>query len=329
MKRIPRLLASILTLGPLSACSGVQSALAPTGAEAGRVSTLFWVMTIGGGLIFLFVLACAALAIFGGTRARSVLSSERFINGAGIAFPIVVLTTLLLWGLSLMGIQARSGEGAEWTVSISGEQWWWRVTYESPDGRVVEAANELHVPVGEPVRLELTTADVIHSFWAPQLAGKLDMIPGRTNAMTVTATQAGVSRGQCAEYCGGAHALMSFFVVAQDPEDFAAWFGAEAADALPPDTETERQGQQLFIETGCGSCHAVRGTGASGEIGPDLTHLGSRRSLGAATMTNSADSIASWIINNQHIKPDNRMPEYDIFSGPDLDALAAYLEGLE
>jgi cytochrome c oxidase subunit 2 len=213
-------------------------------------------------------------------------------------------------------------------IEVSGEMWWWRVTYTDGSGRGLESANELHLPVGEPVTLALTTADVIHSFWAPHLAGKLDMIPGRVNELTVTATVPGITRGQCAEFCGGAHAFMAFHVVAQPPDEFAAWLENEAAPALPPASERQLRGQALFLGSGCGGCHYVRGvTGPSG-IGPDLTHVGSRRSLAAATLPNTAEAIAAFISDNQHIKPENRMPAYGIFTDAELQDLAAYLEGL-
>ncbi len=313
----------------LAGCSSMQSALHPTGAEAGRIATLFWIMTIGGTLIMVLVIAAAALAIYGG-RLRASLSSERFVVVMGLAFPVVVLTALLIYGFALM----RAGEPQQTTpgdlrVEIAGELWWWRVTYVTADGRRVSSANELHLPVGKPVEIALTSTNVIHSFWAPQLAGKLDMIPGRTNTLTVTATEEGISRGQCAEYCGGAHALMAFHLVAQAPEEFGAWLEAEANVAAEPQTDMASEGQTLFAQSGCGACHAVRGTRARGTIGPDLTHVGSRHSLAAATLPNTAQAFARWIDDNQHIKPDNKMPDYEILSERQIEALAVYLEGLQ
>ena len=196
------------------------------------------------------------------------------------------------------------------------------------EGQRVEAANEVHLPVGEPVAIELTSADVIHSFWAPSLAGKLDMIPGRTNVLTVTATQPGITRGQCAEYCGGAHAFMAFHVVAHEPDDFARWMAAEASPATTPAGESAWRGQQLFLTNGCGGCHAVRGTEADGRIGPDLTHVGGRHSLAAATLPNTPEAIAEFIVNNQHIKPENRMPGYHTLSDDQVRDIANYLGGL-
>lgn len=313
----------------LSGCSPMQSAFHPTGEEAERVATLFWTMTVGGTIIFLIVLITAGLALCGG-KVRQTLSSERFITVMGLVFPVVVLTALLIYGFVLMraGDRAQASEDGL-RVEIAGELWWWRVTYHTPDGQTVVSANQLHLPVGEPVEIALTSTNVIHSFWAPQIAGKLDMIPGRTNTMTVTATQEGISRGQCAEYCGGAHALMAFHLVAQSPEDFAAWLETEAAPAVAPANAAAERGEGLFDQAGCGACHAVRGTEARGIVGPDLTHVGSRHSLAAATLPNTQDAFADWIVDNQHIKPENRMPAYDIFSDAQISDLAAYLEGLQ
>lgn len=314
----------------LSACSGTQSALAPRGEQADRINTLFWVMTSGGALILVLVCVLAAIAIFGSRDWRQRLSGEHLISWLGIAFPVVVLSILLTYGFLVLRAGASpDGAGTSMRIAVSGEQWWWRVTYTDTDGNRVESANEIHLPLGQPVTLELTTADVIHSFWAPNLAGKLDMIPGRTNELTVTATEAGVTRGQCAEYCGGAHAFMAFHIVVQPPDEFAAWLANEADPAAADAGADLQRGQDLFLNTGCGGCHAVRGTAADGQIGPDLTHIGSRHSLAAATLPNTAEAIAAFIVNNQHIKPENRMPTYALFSEPQLRDLAAYLESLK
>lgn len=314
----------------LAGCNQEQSAFAPTGAEAERINVLFWVMTIAGSLILVGVIVLSAVAICGRETLRARLSGERFIKGAGIAFPVVVLSMLLVYGFVILGAGASAPPSDnEIRFAIRGEQWWWRVTYFDADGNSFESANELHVPVGQPVRLELTTADVIHSFWAPRLAGKLDMIPGRINVLTITATEEGISRGQCAEYCGGAHAFMSFHVVAQTPEDFEKWMAKESGPAVKNESERAARGRELFLDAGCGGCHTIRGTAAAGAIGPDLTHVGGRHSLAAATLPNSAAAFADWISNNQHIKPENKMPPYNIFTQSQLEDLALYLESLK
>jgi cytochrome c oxidase subunit 2 len=196
-----------------------------------------------------------------------------------------------------------------------GEQWWWRVRYAG-----FETANEIRVPVGRPVVLELKSADVIHSFWVPVLAGKLDMIPGRTNVLRVRADRAGEFRGQCAEYCGGPHAFMALYVVALEEKSFEKW------------AESQRQpsdkANPLFVSR-CGACHTVRGTAAAGTRGPDLTHIGSRLSIGAGLLPNNTGALAAWIASSQHLKPGNLMPSFEDFSGQELRELAAYLEGLK
>ena len=314
----------------LAGCNPEQSAFAPAGAEAERIDALFRIMTAGGVLILIGVILLSAVAMYGDEALRSLLSSERFVTGAGIVFPVIVLSVLLVYGFVILGAGASappSDGGLRFVVR--GEQWWWRVTYVDADGNSFESANELHVPVGQPVRLELTSADVIHSFWAPRLAGKLDMIPGRTNVLTLTATEEGVSRGQCAEYCGGAHALMSFYVVAQTAEEFRTWVAKESRPAVEHGSEAVTRGKQLFLQSGCGACHTVRGTTAAGVIGPDLTHVGSRLSLAAGTLRTSAGAFSEWVVNNQHIKPDNKMPPFNIFTRTQLEDLALYLESLE
>jgi cytochrome c oxidase subunit II len=314
----------------LAACSSEQSALSPSGEEAERVNTLFWVMTIGGTLIMAGVMALAAVAIFGSDGLRSRLARERLVIGGGVVFPAVTLTALLAYGLVVFVTRESAAESADEAFArITGEQWWWRVAYQLADGSSFESANELRVPVGTPVALALETADVLHSFWVPNLAGKLDMVPGRTNVLTINATKAGVSRGQCAEYCGGAHAFMGFHVVAMPPAEFDAWLAAEAGPAVEPSSPELQRGAELFIETGCGACHTIRGTAAVGTIGPDLTHVGGRRWIAAATLPSTAEAFANWIRNNQHIKPENKMPPFGILEEAELALLAHYLESLK
>jgi cytochrome c oxidase subunit II len=322
-------LAVLAILLPFAAgCREMQSVLAPAGPEAERISLLFWVMTWGSVAITLGLIALTLIAMFGPARWRHAIASEALVIGAGIIFPIVVLAALLGYGFVAMGARASAPAEKTLRIAIVGEQWWWRVIYQMPDGRRIESANELRIPVGQPVTLELTSADVIHSVWIPTLAGKLDMIPGRTTRMRVLASKAGVSRGQCAEYCGGAHALMSFYVVASNDKEFEAWLAHEAAGAQPAGG-VDLPGEQLFHASGCGACHAVRGSAATGRIGPDLTHVGGRMSLAAAALPNDAGSFARWIRDNQHIKPDNRMPPYGIFSEQELAAISAYLANLK
>ncbi|MCR4264676.1 cytochrome c oxidase subunit II [Nitratireductor sp. ZSWI3] len=308
----------------------LQSALRPAGREAGAVYDLLLAVTGLSAAIMLLVLILIAAAMWGPAAWRERLGREWLVYGGGIVLPIILLSGLLGYGLVVMEAGASRASRVEGPpIAIIGKRWWWKVDYTTPSGTHVASANELRLPVGRPVALQLTTDDVIHSFWAPKLAGKLDMIPGRTNTLTVEATEPGISRGQCAEYCGGAHALMSFFVVAMPAEEYDAWLRSEAEPAKSPSSATARRGETLFLENGCGGCHTVRGTEAAGTIGPDLTHVGGRHSLAAGTMANDAEAFARWIRENQHIKPDNLMPAYRNLEPDELAAIATYLEGLD
>lgn len=324
MKRIVLLLA----LHPLLfGCSGEQSALSTSGEEASEVARLFWIMTAFLGMVLVGVVVAMGGAIGGGRWLRSLLSAERFVVAAGVVFPSASLLMLLAYGLAAMATRtAPRMEDAALQATVVGEQWWWRVTYHLPDGTDLESANELVIPAGERVALTLRTADVIHSFWVPNLAGKVDMIPGRSNRLVLHATKAGISRGQCAEYCGGAHALMSFHVVARERPDFDEWLRAE----LRPAVRTDGEGARLFVASGCGACHRIRGLpSADGRVGPDLTHVGSRQSLAAAALRNDPEAFALWIRDSGHIKPGSRMPPYRMLTDRELAVLAAYLDGLE
>ncbi len=305
-----------------------QSTLAAQGPAADAIATLWWVMLGASAVILLAVIGLITFAIAAPPERRRWLASSRIVIAGGIVFPVVILSTLLSWSLwATRGLVARPS--AALRIEVVGEQWWWRVTYLDDTGRPsVVTANEIHVPVGVPVTLVLTTADVIHSFWVPSLAGKLDMIPGHENRMYLRADSRGVYRGQCAEYCGGAHALMAFYVVALPPEAFEDWLTAQARPAPEPADDFLRRGRELFLSTGCGACHTVRGTAATGVIGPDLTHVGSRTSLAAGILANNQGTLAGWIAAAQHIKPGNRMPSFNVVSGEELRAIAAWLESL-
>ena len=206
----------------------------------------------------------------------------------------------------------------------------WRVRYLGEGGRpAFSTANEIVVPVGSPIAVSVTAADVIHSFWIPNFGGKIDMIPGRLNRLNFTAERPGIYRGVCAEFCGDQHARMAFDVVALEPAAFEAWRENQAKPAPEPDLPLLVRGRELFRAGGCGSCHVVRGTEADGRFGPDLTHVGSRRTIGAGQFPNNVGTLAGWIANTQHIKPGVRMPSYGSFTGEDLRALAGYLESLK
>jgi cytochrome c oxidase subunit 2 len=315
----------MLSVSIASGCEGRQSVLTTAGEDSAALATLFWVLFAGAVVLWLLVNG----AVFYVTRIRprriSRALAEGLIVGGGVVFPTVVLAALLFWGLSLMPDQRAPGDAIR--IHVQGEQWWWRVRYETPEGDVV-AANEIRLPAGVRSEIVLTADDVIHSFWVPALGGKTDMIPGRVNRMSLAPTEAGVWRGQCTEFCGAAHAQMAFETVVMAPDAFAGWLAAEAGPAAPPQGETARRGAEVFRAEGCGACHAIRGTEHVGQVGPDLTRVGSRLSLAAGILPNEVDGFARWIRGTRELKPDARMPPYPHIPEGDLMALATYLDGL-
>ncbi len=307
-----------------------QAVLSPGGSDAETIATLGWVMFAGGSAIFLGVIGLAVYAHLGGETLRRRLASRRLVFVGGVLFPAVTLTALLTYGLILTGARLAAPEADALRIEVTGEQWWWRVRYPATgDAPEIVTANEIRIPIGRQVEIRLASVDVIHSFWVPSLAGKVDMIPGTVNRIRLHATRTGTYRGQCAEYCGAAHALMAFYVVALEPAQFEDWLAGQRQPAAGPLTALQKQGEGLFLSTGCNGCHAIRGTPAAGTIGPDLTHVGGRLSIAAATLPNAAASFARWIRDNQHIKPNNRMPAFRILPDDQLAALAAYLESLK
>jgi cytochrome c oxidase subunit 2 len=324
------LLVAALLSSLLLGCAGVQSTLAPAGPHAEIIGRIGWVMIVGGALIFLFVCALTAWAIVAPERSRRWLAGRATVVWGGLVFPIVVLSAMLVYGLALGARLVAPPADAPLRVAVTGERWWWRVHYLDADGApALVTANEIRIPAGRPVEFILTTADLIHSFWAPSLGGKLDMIPGRENRFVLQASRPGIYRGQCAEFCGAQHALMAFDVVAQQPEEFDLWFAGQRRPATPPADDLLAQGQAVFLKTGCLACHTIRGVEAAGTIGPDLTHVGGRRTLAAGTLANNREALADWIKHAQEIKPGVFMPSFQILSPEDLNALAAYLESLK
>jgi cytochrome c oxidase subunit 2 len=299
----------------------------PAGPYAWPVTVLSWVLLATATAVFAVVVTALWVALFGGDRTRKRLGGTKTVWLAGVAFPVVVLSALLIYGLSLTSHLSDRIRGDEMRVRITGEMWWWRVAYLGSGGRPEHHdANELHIPAGRPVVLELQSNDVIHSFWVPRLSGKLDMIPGRRNLMRIQADAPGVYAGQCAEFCGGPHALMGFVVVAHAPEDFARWSNARSLREQVAASPSVERGPDLFRSAGCAACHRIAGTEANGLAGPDLTFVGARRSIGAGILPNNRGTMMGWIANSQAIKPHNRMPPYPGLSGGEVRDLAIYLE---
>ena len=312
----------------LAACAGPQSALDPAGRGAERIAEVFWWMAVGGMIIWLAVIGLAIYSIRYQWASHSRRAADFMIIGGGVVFPIVVLFGLLAYGLSMMPQLLSPATAPRLKIAVSGEQWWWRVVYFTPDGEV-QLANELRFPIGEPVEFQLDSPDVIHSFWIPALGGKVDMIPGRTTRLILEPTRTGVFRGTCAEYCGTAHALMSFYVVVHEKEDFERWLEHQLMPAKLPAEPLAARGEQVFVANGCGACHTIRGTSSDGVIGPDLTHVGSRLRIAAGTLPNEPEAFVRWIGDTARIKPGVHMPAFRALPPDELSALAAYLDGLQ
>ncbi|WP_273032319.1 cytochrome c oxidase subunit II [Pseudaminobacter soli (ex Zhang et al. 2022)] len=322
-----RLCVAFLTVTSVPAL-GQASALDPAGAEASSIATLFWAMVVGGALLWLFVVSLMLYGIRRRRRVHDEWTAGRLIFWAGAVFPVVTLFLLLgyaLWLMPQLRPWAPAQAAATLRIEVEGRQFWWRAVYHRPGDQPVVTANEIRLPVGERVEFTLTSSDVIHSFWIPPLGGKMDMIPGRTNRLSILATKPGTFRGPCAEFCGASHALMAFSAISMEPEAFRSWLAAEAGPARPQPSD----GARLFVENGCGACHTIRGTAASGEVGPDLTHVGSRLMIGAGTLPNTEEAIARFIAEPDVVKPGSTMPPFRMLPETEIRAMAAYLKALQ
>jgi len=314
-------------VGGLSACGGPQSALVTAGRDAALIAELFNVMTVGALIVWAAVVTIAVYTIrAGGSHSQG--AATLLILGGGVVAPTVVLGGLIAYGMPLVPRVLTVGPDGGRSIHVTAKQWWWRIQYRTADG-LIETANELRLPVGERVELELASPDVIHSFWVPSLAGKMDMIPGRVTRLALEPTHTGTFRGACAEYCGASHAFMAFSVTVMEPQAFRAWLGAQARPAQPPTDPLHVRGEAAFMANGCTACHTIRGTVAAGAIGPDLTHVGSRGRIAAETLPNDRHALVRWIERTDHIKPGVHMPAFRALHPDDLSALAAYLGGLQ
>lgn len=314
----------------LAGCSGLQSALDPLGPNAREIETLWWAMAGGSVLIFALVLGLLLYAVYGSSERRRRVRPDQLIVAGGIVLPVVVLSALVPFNVVVSSGSTAERTADTLTIRVHGHQWWWDIEYQDgTPGGGFRTANELYLPVGEPVELILTSSDVIHSLWIPRLGGKLDLIPGHTNRLMVEADQPGVSRGQCAEFCGVGHSRMALYAVAVAPREFESWKDAQRAAAADPASAEARRGSAVFAASGCALCHTVRGHDAWGQIGPDLTHVGGRLTIGAGLLDNNRHNLARWIADNDRLKAGNRMPDYVDLDEQTLTALGAYLEGLE
>lgn len=319
----------------VAACEREFSATSPAGPQAERIRDLTWFLTWTGTAVFLVVCAFLFYALWRGRRrTESATGPEAdrtltlWVAGAvGVTTLILVVTLFLNFdtGRAL----ARFAEPDALTIRVTGHQWWWQVDYQDPDySRRFTTANEIHVPVGRRVRVEVQSRDVIHSFWAPNLHGKVDLIPGYTATTYLRADRPGVYHGRCAEYCGMQHAKMDFLVIAETPAKFAAWYEGQLKSATPPADSVRQLGQQVFLSKGCALCHTVRGTPAGSRVGPDLTHLASRRTIASGALPNTRGHLGGWVADPQRIKPGAKMPPNALAAG-ELHALLGYLESLK
>lgn len=312
-----------------------QSVLWPAGTQASAIHGLWSLMLWTAVAVYVVVILALAVAVVRSARRRSKddgsLPAERSLSrsvgvaiGATVVILIFLLTASVSTGRTLNSLEASSAV----TISITGHQWWWEIQYEDavPSQRVV-TANEIHIPTNRPVVLKVTSRDVIHSFWAPNLHGKRDLIPGYTTAIWLEADRGGIFRGQCAEFCGMQHAHMALDVVAEADREFEGWLNAMRQPAQSPSEDASRRGHDVFMQARCAVCHTIRGSEAAGQIAPDLTHLATRSTLGAGTLPNTPENLAAWIRDPQRVKPGNQMPANPL-AADDLQALVAYLETL-
>jgi cytochrome c oxidase subunit 2 len=283
--------------------------------------------------VYLVVLAYFMMSLFRGRRRSAAAEPASRALGAVVGGAVAV-TVIILFGLFITSLftgrrLAAFGAPSAVTIAVTGHQWWWEIEYEDavPARRVI-TANEIHIPTGRPIALKVTSHDVIHSFWAPNLQGKRDLIPGYTTAIWMQADREGVFRGQCAEFCGRQHAHMAFEIVAESPSRFAQWLDSQRQNAHAPGSPEERRGYDVFMAARCAGCHSIQGSEAHGLVGPDLTHVGSRLAIGAGILPNRRGHLAGWISNPQALKPGNVMPPNPLASD-DLIALLTYLESLK
>jgi cytochrome c oxidase subunit II len=310
------------------------------GTLAERIAQLTWLLIIVSAVTYLLVLVATGIAM---RRARTRrLREQRADTGPDTESRLTrnisiaaIATTLIL--LVYVTATARTGKAIAWpinarqplTIEVTGHQWWWQFRYrDSVPSNWLTTSNELHIPVGRPVRVILLSNDVIHSFWIPELHGKQDMIPGHRNTTWIQADRPGVWKAHCAEFCGHQHAKMLFDVVAESPARFNQWYMSQLASAQPPTDSSAQRGYNVFVQRTCIMCHTISGTQAGSNVGPELTHIASRPSIAAGSLPNTRENLARWILNPQLIKPGVRMPP-NALSPADLNALLDYLETLK
>ena len=334
---IRRLLTLPLSVA-LAGCEGTQNALGGQGAEGANFIRLFTFFIVVCTVMYLLVIAGLAVALWRRRREGLTVEDRRHHQMSPVVRPaLIVWTALIVIGLSVLVVASFFSDRSNaahtrrpaLTLTVTANQWWWDVRYDTADpSKIVRTANEIHLPVGVPVQVMLKSNDVIHSFWVPNLAGKQDLIPGRTTDVQLLPRTAGLYRGQCAEFCGIAHALMALDITVESKADFQRWYAAQLRPAAPPKTSLQLAGYRYATTRECATCHNIGGTPASGQVAPDLTHFASRRSIAAGTLPMNKGNLYGWIADPQSQKPGNRMPTVGL-NAPELHALVAYLESLK
>lgn len=319
-----------------SGCSGWQSMMDAKGPSAEAIGDLFLIFFVLLAAVWCVVALMLIFAVWRKHEARPdplpindswERRTTRVIGGAGVLTGVILV---ILTGLSYAG-QKRvlAPKDARLTIEVTAHQWWWEATYVASDpSQIIKTANEIVIPVGRPVLLQLTSPDVIHSFWVPNLSGKQDLVPGRVNLLRIEASTEGTFRGQCAEFCGWQHAHMGMIVSAVDQASFERWQAQQRGSRAEPSSESAQRGEQVFLSSSCVMCHTIRGTPAASNVGPDLTHVASRQTIGAATLTLSQETLAGWISDPHVFKPGVRMPRAHLDAGQMSD-LVSYLSGLK
>lgn len=336
-----KIVAGAPALAGAVACSGNQSVFNPHGVQAGRVASLGWFLVGISAAVYVIMMF---LLVFVLRRGRSNIGEapqhseqlepernrkmERSVK-VGVAVTALILVVFLVLSVTTGNAYEHISASKPLRINVTGHQWWWEVEYSDPvPQNMIKTANEIHVPVGRPVYLKMTSTDVIHSFWAPNISGKKDLIPGHETKTWFRADTAGIYRGQCAEFCGHQHAKMAFFIVAESKADFDKWVLAQRRPAAKPTDSIQAKGEEIFLNGTCSMCHSVTGTSAGSNVGPDLTHLASRFTLAAGAIPNNRGNLAGWIMDPQSIKPGVKMPPNQL-DGRSLQALLAYLESLK
>jgi cytochrome c oxidase subunit II len=343
-------LRTLLLMGSLASasvfvlsCGGRQSAVDAAGVQADRLEFLWWLFFWICAAVYAIVSSVLIIALIRNRRATESTAPEIAPDSAresrtGYAVKAAVAITLVVM-FALMLVSFRTGSAISalpkqtdekpLSIKITGVQWFWKIEYqEDIPSNNITTANELHLPVGRVVELELQSNDVIHSFWAPNLHGKKDLVPNYPTTFYFRPDKVGTFHGQCAEFCGYQHAKMRFVVVVHTQEDFEAWAASQRQAPSPPTDPAQQRGQRIFLTSTCVQCHAVQGTSANASVGPNLTHVASRQYIAAGSLPNTRDHLKQWITDPQRVKPGIRMP-MNLYSDEDLDALVSYLESLK